>query len=240
MAQVQTNAAKKASQILSKENYRSLSDDSGYYLFPHFGMRYGNAPDYLQTGIEDLSLIYGLGLGYRIENLSLESGLSVVHHSSSSIYFPIWERREYLMNSDLAFLVLPLTFRYDIPTGERENFRFGAFFNANWSMISLKDDDTRSGIIQDGENQTSYSIISSAKSPFFFKTGIHSRLRVLNTAFLNFELGTFFSLDTNREYQVQFGDAPAGQFDRSWEGLTWSVGGILPLSVFEAKFGKKE
>ena len=240
LAQVQTNASKKASQLLNRENYRSLSDDSGYYFFPHLGMRYGNVPDILQTGIEDLSLIYGMGFGYRNENISLESGLSVIHHSSSAIYFPIWERREYLMNSHLAFLVLPLTFRYDIPTGEKENLRIGAFFNANWSMVPLKDDDSRSGTIQGGENQESYTITSSAKSPFFFKTGIHSRLRVLNSAFLNFEFGTFFSLNTNREYQVQFGDTPSRQFDRRWEGITWSIGGILPLGVIEANLRKKE
>ncbi|GMQ29318.1 hypothetical protein [Algoriphagus confluentis] len=240
LAQIQTNASKKASRIVKSENYRSLSDDNGYYFFPHFGMRYGNVPDYLQTGIEDLSLIYGMGFGYRKENLSLESGLSVIHHSSSAIYFPIWERREYLMNSDLSFLVLPVTFRYDIPMGKKENLRIGAFINANWSMITLKDDDSRSGMIQVGENQGTYSITSSAKSPFFFMTGIHSRLRVFNSAFLNFEWGTFFSLGSNREYQVQYGDAPSSQFDRRWEGFSWSVGGILPLSVFEAKLRKKE
>jgi hypothetical protein len=240
-SQVQTNFLKKASRFEKKDTYRKLSDDDGYFLQPQFGMRYGQNPDPVFSGLQDLSLYYGLGLGYRKENLSLESGISVYHHTSSAVYFPIWEREEYVMNSDLAYLVLPFTFRYDIPTGDRENIRFGAFFTGNWSVISLKEhDDSRTGQIDGEDAEVDYTLTSERKSPFFFKTGLHSKIRLLNSAFLNLEVGHYFSLGTNRVYTLNLGDAPAKEISRKWEGLTWSVGAILPLGVLEEKFRKKK
>jgi hypothetical protein len=240
-SQVQTNAVKKASRFERKETFRQLSDADGYFLRPHFGIRYGENPDPLFSGIEDLSLYYGLGLGYRKENLSLESGLSVFHHTSSGVYFPIWERKEYLMNSDIASLVLPITFRYDVPTGEKENIRLGAFLTGNWSIISLKEDqDSRSGVIRDGDREVEYTLTSEKKSPFFFKAGIHSKIRLFNSAFLNLEVGHFFAFGANRLYTLTLNDSPPEEIFRKWEGLTWSVGVVLPISVLEEKFRKKE
>ncbi|WP_111671836.1 hypothetical protein [Algoriphagus litoralis] len=238
-SQIQTNAVKKASRLNKKDDYRKLSDDNGFFLMPHFGIRYGQNPDPSFSGLEDLSLYYGLGLVYRKENLSLESGLSLYHHTSSAVYFPIWEREEYVMNSDLASVVLPFTFRYDIPTGAQGNIRFGAFFTGNVAIISLEgNDDSRSGRIQGENGAINYTLVSKSKSPFFFKTGIHSRIRFFNSSFLNLELGQFFTLSANREYTLTLGDALPRKIDRRWEGLTWSFGGILPLSVFEKKFRK--
>ena len=239
-SQVQTNALKKASRFSKKNNYRKLSDDNGFFLLPQFGMRYGENPDPLFSGLADLSLYYGLGLGYRKGNLSLESGLSVYHHTSSAVYFPIWEREEYVTNSDLASLILPFNFRYDIPTGDKQNIRFGAFFTGNLAIVSMKGtDDSRSGSIQAGEGEVDYALDSESKSPFFFKTGLHSKIRLLNSSFLNLEVGHFFSLGTNRLYTVTLGDEPPKEISRKWEGLTWSVGVVLPVGVWEEKFRKK-
>ncbi|OOG71571.1 hypothetical protein [Algoriphagus sp. A40] len=240
-SQVQTSALKRASRLNKKEIYRQLSDDNGFFFLPQFGMRYGQNPDPLFSGIEDLSLYYGIGIGYRKENLSMESGISLYHHTSSAVYFPIWEREEYVMNSDLASLVLPFTFRYDIPTGDQENIRFGAFFTGNWSVISLKEhDDSRTGTIQGEDAEVDYTLTSERKSPFFFKTGLHSKIRLLNSSFLNLELGHFFSFGTNRLYTITLGDAAPVQISRRWEGLTWSVGVVLPVGVMEEKFRKKD
>lgn len=240
-SQVQTDAVKRASRFNRKNVYRQLSDTDGYFFRPHFGIRYGENPDPIFSGIEDLSLYYGLGFGYRKENLSLESGLSLYHHTSSSVYMLIWESNEYVMSSDLSSLVLPFTFRYDIPTGNQENIRLGAFLNANWSVISLKQgEDSRSGIIQDGNGEVAYRLISEKKSPFFFKTGLHSKIRLLNSAFLNLEVGHFFAFGTNRLYTLTLGDSPPKEISRKWEGLTWSVGVVLPVGVLEEKFRTKK
>ncbi len=233
-AQVQTNAVKKASRLNRKADYRQLSDDDGYFLLPHLGMRYGQNPDPFFSGIEDLSLYYGLSFGYRKENLSLESGLSVFHHSSSAV------RAQYLMNSDLASLVLPFTFRYDIPTGDQENIRLGAFLTGNWSILSLGGyDDSVTGVIQDGDEEVDYTLISEEKSPFLFKTGLHSRIRLLNSSYLNLEVGHFFALGTNRLYTLTVDDAEPREISRKWEGLTWSIGVAIPVGVMEEKFRKK-
>jgi hypothetical protein len=198
-SQVQTNALKKASRLERKDTYRKLSDDDGLFLQPQFGMRYGQNPDPLFSGLQDLTLYYGMGVGYRKGNLSLESGLSLYHHTSSAVYFPIWEREEYVMNSDLAALVLPFTFRYDIPTGEKENIRLGAFLTSNCSLIFLKGDDSRAGSIRGEDEELKYSLTPETKSPFFFKTGVHSKIRMFNSSFLNLEVGHFFALGTNRQ-----------------------------------------
>lgn len=240
-SQVQTNARKKASGILKKNTYRQLSNDDGYFVQPQFGMRYGQDPDPLFSGMQDLSLYYGMGLGYRKENLSLESGLSIFHHTSSAVYFPIWESPEYVLNSDLVSLVLPFTFRYDIPTGDQENIRLGAFITGNWSITYLKEgDDSRAGTIVGENAEVDYTLTSQCKSPFFFKTGLHSQVRLLNSSFLNLEVGHFFSLGTNRLYTLTLDDAPAREISRKWEGLTWSVGVVLPVGVLEEKFRKKD
>lgn len=240
-SQVQTDAVKRASRLNRKDVYRDLSDTDGFFLRPHFGVRYGENPDPLFSGIDDLSLYYGLGFGYRKDNLSLESGLSVYHHTSSAIYFPIWDRNEYVMNSDLSSLVLPFTFRYDIPTGDQEIIRLGAFLTGNWSLVSLKEgEDSRSGVMQDGNRDVEYTLISAKKSPFFFKAGVHSIIRLFNSAFLNLEVGHFFAFGTNRFYTLTLGDTPPKGFSRKWEGLTWSVGVVLPVGVLEEKFRRKK
>jgi hypothetical protein len=88
--------------------------------------------------------------------------------------------------------------------------------------------------------EVDYSLISEQKSPFFFKTGLHSKIRLLNSAFLNLEVGHFFTFGSNRLYTLTLGDAPPWEISRKWEGLTWSVGVALPIGVMEEKFRKKE
>lgn len=240
-SQIQTNALKKAIRWEKKNVYLHLSDEDGYFLFPHFGMRYGKNPDPFFTGLQDLSIYYGMGLGYRKQNLSLESGLSIYHHTSSAVYFPIWERPEFVMNSDLASMVLPFTFRYDIPTGDQQNIRLGAFLTANWAFISLEEDgDSREGKLKGDDGEVNYTLYSEPKSPFFFKTGVHSKIRLLNSSFLNLEFGHFFSLGSNRLYTLRLSDKPAKEILRKWEGLTWSVGMVLTMRVLEEKFRKSE
>jgi hypothetical protein len=195
-SQIQTNALKNSIRWEKKNAYRHLSDEDVYFLFPHFGMRYGKNPDPFFTGLQDLSIYYGMGIGYRKLNLYLESGLSIYHHTSSAVYFPSWERPEYVMNSDLASMVLPFTFRYDIPTGDQQNIRLGAFLTANWAFISLKEDgDSREWKLKGDDGEVIYTLNSEPKSPFFFKAGVHSKIRLLNSAFLNLEFGHFFPLE---------------------------------------------
>jgi hypothetical protein len=241
-AQVQTDAVKKASRIVKSENYRSLSDENGYYILPHFGMRYGPYSEDQYSGIQDLSIFYGLGLGFRRQNLSLESGLSFFHHESSPTYFDGNERILEYSGTGAPYLILPFTFRYDIPTGEKENVRLGAFLNSNLAVFGFENEiKGRSGQIQTQEGErVNYTLDLVKRSPFFFKAGLHSRVRVFNSAFLNFEIGHFFTLGPNRVYDFTFGNEALVRLGRRWEGISWTFGGILPLNVFEAKLRKKE
>ena len=240
-AQVQTNAVKKAVRIVKSENYRSLSDENGYYVLPHFGMRYGPFSEHDYSGIQDLSLFYGLGIGYRKQNLSLESGLSFFHHDSSPTYSNGNQSVLELSGTGAPYLIFPFTFRYDIPTGEKENVRVGAFLNSYFAVFGFENDvKSRSGQVQTqvGE-RLDYSLDLVKRSPFFFKTGIHSRIRVFNSAFLNLELGQFFTLSPNRSYDFRLGNNAPVRLSRRWEGFSWTLGGILPVSVFEKKLKRK-
>jgi hypothetical protein len=238
-SQVQTNALKKATRLTRGENYKSLSDENGYYLLPHFGMRYGVYSEFI--GNQDLSLFYGLGVGFRKDNLSLESGLSFFHHDSSPSYIEVFGSSLDIMGSGSPNLVLPFTFRYDIPTGVEQTIRFGAFLNANLALFGFnKDDQSRSGQIQtqDGE-LVDYQLELINKNPFFFRTGVHSRVRVFKSSFLNLEVGQFFTLGANRLFEFSLVNEPSMRILKMWEGLSWTIGGIYPLSVWEKKFTKR-
>lgn len=240
-SQIQSNAVKKASRIVKSENFRSLSNENGYYLMPNFGMRYGPFYEDQYSGIQDLSLYYGFGFGYRKQNLSLESGLSFFHHESTPTYVIGDERILGHSGTGALNLILPFTFRYDIPMGEKENVRIGAFLNSNLTVFGFENDiKSRSGQFQTQEGELlDYTLDLIKKSPFFFKTGIHSRVRVFNSAFLNFEIGHFFALGPNRVFDFTLGNNEPVQLSRSWEGISWTIGGILPMNVFGKKLKGK-
>lgn len=237
-AQIQTNALKKATRLTKGENYRNLSNENGYYVLPFFGIRYGVYSDSQFSGNEDLSLYYGLGFGFRKDNLSLESGLSFFHHDSSPLYLEVYGRSLDVSGAGSANLVLPFTFRYDIPTGKEQNIRIGAFLNSNLAISGLNiESQSRSGQIQTSDGELlDYKIDLIKRSPFFFKTGIHSRIRVFKSSFLNLEIGQFFTLSPNRLYEFTLENNSPERISRKWEGLSWTFGGIFPMSVWEKKF----
>ncbi|WP_332911719.1 hypothetical protein [Algoriphagus boritolerans] len=208
---------------------------------PFFGMRYGVNQDSQLSGNEDLSLYYGLGFGFRKDNLSLESGLSFFHHDSSPLYLEVYGRFLDVSGAGSTNLVLPFTFRYDIPTGAEQNIRIGAFLNANMAVFGFdKESQNRSGQIQTSEGELlNYKIELIKRNPFFFKTGIHSRIRIFKSSFLNLEVGQFFTLGANRLYEFTLADDSPVRIARKWEGFSWTIGGNLPLSVWEKKLRKK-
>lgn len=237
--QIQTNALKKATRLTKGENYKDLSNENGYYVLPYFGMRYGVFSE--SSANQDLSLYYGLGLGFRRDNLSIESGLSFFHHDSGPSYIEISGSFLDITGNGSPNLVLPFTFRYDIPTGSEQTIRIGAFLNANMAVFGLnKESQNRLGQIQTSEGELlNYKIELIKRSPFFFKTGIHSRIRIFKSSFLNLEVGQFFTFGPNRLYEFTLENNPPTRISRKWEGLSWTLGGIFPLSVWEKKFRKK-
>ncbi len=238
-AQIQTNALKKATRLTKGENYKDLSSENGYYVLPFFGMRYGVYSDV--SPIQDLSLFYGLGVGFRRDNLSLESGLSFFHHDSSPSYLEFSGSSLDVTGSGSPNLVLPFNFQYDISTGAEQNIRIGAFLNANMAVFDFdKDSQNRSGQIQTSEGELlDYKLELIKRSPFFFKTGIHSRIRFFKSSFLNLEIGQFFTLSPNRLYEFSLENNSPSMISRKWEGLSWTFGGVFPMSVWGKKFRKE-
>jgi len=239
-AQIQTNSAKKAGRIIKKEFFRSLSNQNGWYLIPQFGMRYGEYIDDQYSGIQDLSIYYGLGLGFRKNNLSLESGLSGYHHTVPLEYIPKFQNSIGLPGTESPSVTIPFTFRYDIPTGQQQMIRIGAFLTSNWTILASDSGwDRTIRKISTSEGEQFYYILSLVqKNPFFFKTGIHSRLRLANSSYFIVEFGQFFTLGPNRLYKFAPSNTSPINISRRWEGFTWSIGGVLPISVWQNKLSK--
>lgn len=238
--QIQTNSVKKAGRIIKKESFRSLSNQNGWYLMPQFGMRYGEYIDDPYSGIQDLSIYYGLGLGFRKNNLSLESGLSGYHHTVPLEYIPQFKNSIELSGTDSPNVIIPFTFRYDIPTGKQQIIRMGAFLTSNWTILGSDagwDRAVRKISTPEGE-QVNYILSLAQKSPFFFKTGIHSRLRLANSSYFIVEFGQFFTLGPNRLYEFATPNYSPIRISRNWEGFSWSIGGVLPISVWQNKLSK--
>jgi hypothetical protein len=204
-------------------------------------MRYGDYSDPQFSGNEDLSIYYGLVIGFRKDNLSLESGLSFFHHDSGPNYEETFEGSLDIMGSNSPNLVLPLTFRYDIPTGPEQTIRIGAFLNANLAVFGSDYENlSRSGQLTKPDGAlVDYNLVLIKRSPIFFKTGIHSRIRVFNSSFLNLEVGQFFTLGPNQLYELTLANESPIRISRKWEGLSWTIGGIFPLSVWDKKLKKK-
>lgn len=239
--QIQTKSIKKAGRIIQKDSFRSLSNQNGWYLLPHFGMRYGESIDPKYSGIQDLSIYYGLGLGIRNNNVSLESGISGYHHTAPLEYIPQFQNSIELSGTGSPNVIIPFTFRYDIATGKKQMIRMGAFLNSNLTILASDAgwDSAIRGISTSEGEQVSYILSLVQKSPIFFKTGIHSRLRLANSSYFVVEFGKFFTLGPNRLYQFATPNFSTINISRRWEGFTWSVGGVLPISVWQNKLGKK-
>lgn len=238
--QIQTNSVKKAGRIIKKQAFRSLSNQKGWYLMPQFGMRYGEYIDYQYSGIQDLSIYYGLGLGFRKNNLSLESGLAGYYHTVPLEYIPQFQNSIELPDTGSPNVTIPFTFRYDIPTGKQQMIRVGAFLTSNWTLLGSDagfDRTIRKISTPEGEPEN-YILSLVQKSPFFFKTGIHSRLRMANSSYFIVEFGKFFSLSPNRLYKFAAPNSSPISISRRWEGFSWSIGGVLPISVWQNKLSK--
>jgi hypothetical protein len=218
-AQEISKGQKKAMHWGNQSDYHAMSQEFGPYLILNFGMRIDGKPTIPNHDFPNLSGNLGLGLGYRKANFSFEYGFNFLYHSPETIiYIPLVDRSVYL-NPYANSLIIPLVFRYDIPVGAKERFRFGANFTTNY-IIAAFTDGLSSGYGGDGGNNSSAEplkyiwVNGDKKSKFFFKVGLHAELQFLNSSFLIFQASRAFTISPNRSFLVSWQvDGQNGDFE---------------------------
>lgn len=240
-SQVQTNAIKKATRLTRGDYFKDLSNADGGYLFFNFGMRYHDKPNTEDLQFESLSGLFGANYGYRKRNLSFETGLQFYYHEWGDAKLATGLEPIRDIGGEKNTLVIPFLVRYDIPFSEDQNFRFGANFSVNWLSFPLNNE-YLSGetTLSNGDKTIVLSYDSEKKSPFFFKTGIHGRLRFLKSAFWMFQVSKAFTFGPNRTYTFYQGGKEYGTYGARINGFIWEMGYVLPLQVLSRKLEKKE
>lgn len=239
---------KKAIRWGNQSEYHAMSHEDGPYLILNFGMRVDGKSTIPNVEFANLSGNLGLGLGHRKGNFGYEYGLNVLYHSPESIiYIPSIDRSVYL-NPYANSLIIPLVFRYDIPVGEKERFRFGANFTTNYIIGALNDRQSF-GYGGDGGNNFNTEplkytwVDGDKKSRFFFKVGLHAELQFLNSSFLIFQASRAFTISPNRSFLVSWQAAGQnGNFEveSRIQGYMFELGYKIPLNVLRKKLSGKE
>jgi hypothetical protein len=246
-AQEITKGQKKAMHWGNQSDYHSMSQEGGHYLIFNFGIRRDGKPTIPNHDFPNLSGNLGLGLGYRKGNFSFEYGLNFLYHSPETItYISLVDRSLYL-NPYANSLIIPLVFRYDIPVGEKERFRFGANFTTNY-IIAAFTDGLSSGYGGDGGNNSSaeplkYTWVNGEKkSGFFFKAGLHAEFQFLNSSFLILQASRAFTISPNRSFLVSWqADGQNGNFvvESRIQGYMIELTYKIPLNVLGKKLSGK-
>jgi hypothetical protein len=156
-----------------------------------------------------------------------------------------------LINHSVNSIVVPVAIRYTIPVGERENFRFGANFTANWIAIALNGYNNSSGggsydwrgTVPPSDRLVYTWETDEKKARFFFQAGIHGEVQVFKSSFLMVQVSRAFMLGPAVIYNYQWtGIGQSGDFQvqSSIEGFMSEIAYRLPLQVLVTKLRRKE
>lgn len=242
-AQYISPTQKKAIRWNNKSEYKKLSEEDGDYLLFNFGVRKHEAIDFSNLIYENLSGVLGLNYGVTRSNLGYEIGLDFIYHNNENeIYVPEIDQKFYV-NRKINSLVVPLTVRYNIPLDASQRVRFGANFSVNWIAMPMHRSHLNGTGIVYSDNyesgQVRYSWENELKSSFFFKAGIHFKLKFLNSSYMILQTSQAFTFGPNRRFNFDWlsGDAQ-GEFhvDSRIDGFIGEIGYVIPLYVLGAKF----
>jgi len=233
---------------LEKKELRQKSSvaDGGYLLFQAGLRRHENAigRDFFTGGYGDYNGVIGVNYGYRLNNVSLETGLGFIWHYHRGNYFipPAADFMQTYGNYNSIFL--PLVLKYDVPTGESKKFRFGAMGSVNFLLHQTRNSITegRERYYFDYSNQQEKYLIHtySSKSPKvsgFFKAGVYAEFQVFKSSFLNVQfsraipLGPVKSITYQWEYENDMGSFTD---EIKIDGYMVEIAYKLPLNLFSA------
>lgn len=221
---------------------QSLSREDGVYFIAQAGLRRhlttaGNNL-YLPISGEMDGIIQG-GIGYRINNISLESGIGFSWHNSDIPRQLGSSERILITQSNLNSIFIPLGLRYDIPVNSKKSIRFGANASGNLIIHTTNKPSQDGSFPYYGSNssegvQVDFSV-SEPSLKTFFKVGLHTEFQIFKSSFLIIQGSHMLSAPNDLRtisYTWQDG-SQSGSFENqiSMEGWVVEVAYKLPLSI---------
>lgn len=223
---------------------QSLSREDGMYLLAQAGLR-----RHLTTAGNNIYLpisgemdgIIQAGLGYRLNNTSLETGLGFSWHNSEIPQALGSTEKLLLTKSNLNSIFIPLGLRYDIPINSKQSIRFGASASGNLIIHTTNKPSQEGNFPYYGTTssegvQIDFSVSEpSVKS--FFKVGLHAEFQIFKSSFLIIQGSHVLSAPNDLRtisYTWQDG-SQSGSFDNtiSMDGWLIEVAYKLPLSILK-------
>lgn len=223
---------------------QSLSREDGMYLIAQAGLRRHLTTEgnnlYLPISGEMDGIIQA-GLGYRINNISLETGMGFIWHNSE-ITQPLGSSEKTLTTiSNLNSIFIPLGLRYDIPINSKKTIRFGANASGNLIIHTTNKPSPEGNFPYFGTSDTEGVQIEFAvlepKLKTFFKVGLHGEFQVFKSSFLIIQGSHMLSASNHlRTISYTWVDGnQSGSFENkiSLEGWLVEIAYKLPLSILK-------
>ncbi len=222
---------------VKKDRFERSNSDGAYLLLQGGFRREGRA----YADFDQFSNLSGLltgNVGWRRQNFSFETGVKFIYHSPDRNFYIPSLGEEIGISLDLNSMAIPVVVKYEIPVGEKQQFKFGANFSANYLNTSFNDRSQSFGggsLSGDPENTFKYVATSNSKrSDFFFNAGIHGEMRFLNSSFLIASISRAFVLGPNRTYTVDWTtENQSGSFliESRIQSFIFEIGYRLPFAV---------
>ena len=248
-AQVKDHAVYTEGKLTAYEKRKlrqSLSREDGMYLLAQAGLRRHLTTEgnniYLPISGEMDGIIQA-GLGYRINNVSLEAGMGFIWHNSE-ITKPLGSsERTLITRSNLNSIYIPLGLRYDVPINSRKSVRFGASASGNLIIHTTNKTSPDGSFPYYGSTsskgvQIDFSV-SEPTIKTFFKVGLHTEFQIFKSSFLIIQGSHMLSVPNDlRTISFAWQDGnQSGSFENqiSLEGWLFEVAYKLPLSILRVE-----
>ncbi|TFV94537.1 hypothetical protein E4S40_10990 [Algoriphagus kandeliae] len=234
------------SSFEKKKLRQERSGQDGNYLLFQGGLRRHLTTEgnnlYLPISGEMDGIVQG-NLGYRIGNISMETGLGFIWHNSELEYQLGQSEKSIITKSNHNSIFLPLGFRYSIPLNNQQRLRIGAHAISNLILFSSDRPDPNrrfpyygSGSI---EGVSIDFTVNEPKFKSFFKIGIHAEILAFKSSFLSIQASHVLSVpSTLRTITYQWEDGiQSGEFETQTSLNGWIVefGYKLPLNILSLK-----
>ncbi|WP_157359728.1 hypothetical protein [Algoriphagus mannitolivorans] len=246
LAQVKNHAVYTRFRLPASERSalrQELSRENGPYLLFQGGMRKHSTDQENYFPLYRSSLYHGIvtGIyGYRINNTSFEVGMGFIWHVSRNLHELKGFEKSVPIYSNFNSINLPIGFRYDIPTGTKQNFRFGAHTSLNLLIHQTRKPRNPDILYHyftqwPSTDYVDYVVrIEDKGLTGFFKIGIHTEIKVFKSSSLLLQLSRAVSpspsrvLNVNWKYQNQSGSF---RDEVKLEGTIVELAYKLPLNI---------
>jgi len=217
--------------------------DGGYVLFQGGIRKHENArgKDVFTGGYGEYNGVVGVNYGYRLNNVSLETGLGFIwqYHRALHYIAPAEENMQTFGNYNSIFL--PFVIKYDVPTGPSKKFRFGAMGSVNFLLHQTRQSTTHGRELYYfnyfNQRDKFLDYVYDWDSPMisgFFKAGLYAEFQIFKSSFLNLQFSRAISPWPLRTvtYEWQFkNDRGSFRDEFKIEGYMVEIAYKLPLNL---------